>query len=437
MILLFPGIVAAIIREASSDWQRSQRTSSIGTLPSQQQDMNDRARLLGQLKIDRGADEAPAPDRRWWWLAAAVLLAALAALAFFLARDSRVPVQEAVARAQAGAAGGASMLDASGYVVARRQATVSAKITGKLRDLYIEEGQRVAAGEVMARLDDSNARASLAQAQANLAQAQSALDNARPLYERAQALAKAGASSEEALQTARASFDAQRNAVAVARANLQIAQRNLDDTVVRAPFTGVVTTKAAQPGEIVSPMSAGGGFTRTGIGTLVDMDSLEVEVDVNESFINRVQGGAPASVRLNAYPDWEIPAEVIAVIPTADRAKATVKVRVGFKTRDPRILPEMGARVAFLSEAPKPGAAPKQGVLLPAAAVQREAGKTDTGVVYLIVEDHVERRAVRLGSSADPTQQLVLAGLTANQRVAIGDFSRLHDGVRIKLQDAP
>ena len=256
------------------------------------------------------------------------------------------------------------MLDASGYVVARRQATVSAKTTGRVTEVLIEEGQKVQQDQIIARLDDTNTRAALAQAAAQLAQAQAsleaskvALDDARRIYTRNEQQHAAHVISEQDFDNARAAFNVaqsdyaiKQKSVDVARAALALAQRAQEDTVVRAPFTGVITVKAAQPGEIVSPISAGGGFTRTGIGTIVDMSSLEVEVDVNENFINRVRPGQKATIRLNAYPDWEIPAEVIAVIPTADRAKATVKVRVGFKQRDERVLPEMGARVSFMSE---------------------------------------------------------------------------------------
>lgn len=257
------------------------------------------------------------------------------------------------------------MLDASGYVVARRQATVSAKTTGRVTEVLIEEGQAVQQDEIIARLDDTNSRAALTQAKALLGQAEAsreaarvALDDARRIYTRNDQQHAAGVISAQDFDNARAAFNAaesdyavKQKAAEVARAGLGLAQRAQEDTIVRAPFAGVVTVKAAQPGEIVSPISAGGGFTRTGIGTIVDMTSLEVEVDVNENFINRVRPGQKATIRLNAYPDWEIPAEVIAVIPTADRAKATVKVRVGFKQRDARVLPEMGARVAFLSDA--------------------------------------------------------------------------------------
>jgi RND family efflux transporter MFP subunit len=257
------------------------------------------------------------------------------------------------------------VLDASGYIVAQRQATVSAKTTGRLRDLYIQEGQSVKAGEVIARLDDSNSLAALAQARAGVTQAEAgaqaaqvALNDARPIYLRNEQERRAAVISAQDLDVAKQTFDAaqtnfaiQQAALAAARANLLVAERYQDDTIVRAPFTGVVTVKAAQPGDIVSPVSAGGGFTATGICTIVDMDSLEAEVDVSENFIHRVSAGQAAIVRLNAYPDWAIPGNVVAIIPTADRSKATVKVRVGFKTRDARVLPEMGARVSFLGKA--------------------------------------------------------------------------------------
>jgi len=245
------------------------------------------------------------------------------------------------------------------------------------------------------------------------------------------------------LDTSKANFDAKQTDLAVAQGNLAVrraallvAQREEEDTIVHAPFTGVVTTKNAQPGEIVSPLSAGGGFTRTGICTLVDMDSLEVEVDVSENFISRVHAGEPAILKLNAYPDWQIPAYVIAVIPTADRSKATVKVRVGFKSRDPRILPEMGARVSFMSSENKSGATPAAGgVVIPAEAVVPGAQSgADTGAVFVIHGDTVERRVVRLGArSADG--QVVLSGLSAGERVALGDFSKLKDGARVKIAE--
>jgi RND family efflux transporter MFP subunit len=339
-----------------------------------------------------------------------------------------------------------SMLDASGYVVARRQATVSSKITGKVVEVLIEEGQRVEVNEVVARLDDANAVAQVAQssaqreqAVASLKAAQVAFENAVPTFERNKEQFARQIISAQDFDSAKANYDATRTslevaarAVEVAEASLALAQRNLDDTVVRAPFGGIVTVKAAQEGEMVSPVSAGGGFTRTGIGTIVDMDSLEVEVDVSENFINRVHPDQDVSVKLNAYPGWEIPARVIAIIPTADRAKATVKVRVALDERDARILPEMGVRVAFL-DAPKEGSTPIQvaqrAVVVPEAAVQANG---NTGIVYVIEDDTVERRAVRLGARSS-AGQVVLSGLESGARLAVADFAQLVDGTRVRV----
>ncbi|MGD2168228.1 MAG: efflux RND transporter periplasmic adaptor subunit, partial [Gammaproteobacteria bacterium] len=331
------------------------------------------------------------------------------------------------------------------YVIARRQATVSSKITGRVTEVLIEEGQRVVGNEVVARLDDTNARARVAQNSALLAQqratvnaARVALANAEPTFERARTQFERQVISAQEFDTARTAYDNIRTnleialrGVEVAEANLALAQRDLDDTVVRAPFGGVVTVKAAQEGEMVSPVSAGGGFTRTGIGTIVDMDSLEVEVDVSENFINRVTPGQDVSVTLNAYPDWVIPAHVIAIIPTADRAKATVRVRVGLDEDDPRILPQMGVRVAFL--APDSATAPSsvvQAVAVPSEAVS-VAG--DTGTIFLVRDGTVERRAVRLGGQLADGRQIVISGVNAGARLAVADFSLLADGTEVRI----
>jgi RND family efflux transporter MFP subunit len=338
--------------------------------------MTDRDKLIEELRIDRSAPE-PAGSARTLVISMAVLFALLLAGGLYYWHQRSVAAERAAQAAVEAAAtaaeadthrsgGTSALLDATGFVVARRQATVSATVGGRVTEVLIDEGSRVTAGQVIARLDDQPYRLALdqisAQAAASHAQlqaAQTAFDNAQPIYERNQKQRAAGFLSAQDFDNAHAAFDAtrsalavQQRAVAVSDAAVASARRNLTDTVIRAPFTGVVTYKGAQPGEIVSPAAAGGGYTRTGIGTIVDMDSLEVEVDVSENFITRVHPGQPATIRLNAYPDWTIPASVIAVIPTADRSKATVKVRVGFKTRDPRILPEMGARVAFEAGSP-------------------------------------------------------------------------------------
>jgi RND family efflux transporter MFP subunit len=408
-----------------------------------------KATLLDQLRIDRGPERPPVRvSGRVWLIALAVaaLAAVVGAAAWFAVTRPDLPrVRTAAAVAASGGGQAGSLLDASGYVVARREATVSSKVTGKVIEVLIEEGQHVAAGQVIARLDDSNARAALAQAQAqagaagaSLRVAQVALAEAEPRYRRNVRVHQSGYLSDQAVEDARAAYDTARYNVDLARrqasaahATVDIYRRAIDDTVVRAPFAGVVTAKAAQPGEIVAPV-AGGGFTRTGIGTIVDMDSLEVQVDVAESFINRVSAGMPVSVVLNAYPDWTIPAEVIAVIPTADRSKATVSVRIALKTRDARIVPEMGARVSFL--APTRAAAKSQAavrsVTVPFDAVETE--EDGTAVAWVVQDGRAERRAVRLGART-PRGQILEAGVSPGEVVAVGAEGRLRDGKAVRL----
>jgi len=409
--------------------------------------MNDKSALLNQLRIDRSEEASPRRGGRWWLLAALVVLFAAGVAAWIWTRPAAVAVRVAVPQALAG--GGApaagSVLDASGYVVARRQATVSSKVTGKMIELDIEEGDHVKAGQVIAKLDDSNIRAALAEtsaqldyAKAGLAETEVNLANAQRDYERQSALFKDHFVSQAAIDTSHTTLDALRAQLATQKSNIQVAERalqvadrNLDDMTVRAPFAGVVTVKAAQPGEIVSPISAGGGFTRTGIGTIVDMDSLEIQVDVNENFINRVKPNQPVSAKLNAYPDWVIPGHVLAVIPTADRSKGTVTVRIALDAKDSRILPEMGVRVAFLDDggAAAPGTA-AGGFTVPADAVQISGA---TGTVFLIHDDKVERRAVRVGATG-PAGVTILSGITATDRIAAGDLSQLQDGTMIKVE---
>jgi RND family efflux transporter MFP subunit len=407
-----------------------------------------RSSLLDQLRIDRDEDAEARGPFRFWVTGVAVLAIGVALAAWFLLTippTVLVDVATAELVSHETDLGRGSALDGSGYVVARRQATVSSKITGKVMEVLIEEGQRVEVNEIIARLDDTNARAQVAQASAqrdqaaaSLIAAQVAFDNAGPTFARNEDQLARAIISAQAFDTAKASYDALRTnldvaarAVAVAEATLALAHRNLDDTVVRAPFGGVVTVKAAQEGEMVSPVSAGGGFTRTGIGTIVDMESLEVEVDVSENFINRVRPGQDVAVKLNAYPEWEIAARVAAIIPTADRAKATVKVRVALEEKDARILPEMGVRVSFLDDRNGSAGASiaQSAVVVPPSAVQTSG---NTGVVFVINDTTVERRTVRLGGSSSEGQ-VVLSGLSSGARLAIADFSQLSDGARVRI----
>lgn len=407
--------------------------------------MDDKSALLNQLRIDRGGQSAPSRAGKLW-LAGIIAVLGMAAIgAWFWSRPGAVRVHAASAQAIAGGASAGSILDASGYVVARRQATVASKITARMVELDIEEGDHVKAGQIIAKLDDTNIRAALNQssaqldfAKASLAETQVNLANAQRDYERQKSLLQGHFVSQSAVDNSQTTFDGLRAQLATQRSNvdvvaegMKVAQRNLDDTIIRAPFSGIVTVKAAQPGEMVSPISAGGGFTRTGIGTVVDMDSLEFQVDVNENFINKVRPEQKVSAKLNAYPDWQIPGHVIAVIPTADRSKGTVTVRIALDQKDSRVLPEMGVRVSFLAE-PTEGAdsKPVVGVNVPLKAVQTSG---ETGVVFILRGDIVERRAVRLGASSGDNAT-VLSGLSAGDRVAIGDFTQLKDGAKVRVE---
>jgi RND family efflux transporter MFP subunit len=405
--------------------------------------------LLEELRIQRS--EPPTSRRAWriaFWLAApAVVL--LGAAGFFWLKAARAPlVQEAVVR-EAGAGAAATVLNASGYVTPRLRATVSSKITGKVVEVLIEEGKSVTQGQIVGRLDDSNARRDLDLAQAQLdsakralAETQARLKLAQVTLERTKSLVKDGVQSQSTLDAAQADFDAytahllqQRQDVDVAQENVRVKQQNLEDTIIRAPFSGVVTTKDAQPGEMISPVSAGGGFTRTGICTVVDMNSLEIQVDVNEAYISRVRPGQRVDAILDAYPDWHIPAHVILAVPTADRQKATVQVRIGFDHLDPRILPDMGVKVAFLDteeKNPSAGAGAAQSrprLLVPKAAVRHE-GEADC--VYVIQQDHVERRAVKVVGTEG--EEVAVTGVTAGERVVIAGPPALADGARVTVQ---
>ena len=410
----------------------------------------DKRLLLEQLRIDpMHRDEHKTSARARWIVVGVVVAIALvgAAVAYFVLRGPRFEVEAATAAPPAASAGPTAILQATGYVTARRQATVSAQITGALTQVLIEEGERVTAGQVLAKLDDTAQRAALAQsvaqvqaAKAILVQTQAQLEQARRDSKRNQDLIDRHLVSQQALETAdtqvrttEAQVASQGRQVELAEAAQRGAQVQLDYTTVRAPFTGVVTAKAAQAGEIVSPISAGGGFTRTGVGTIVDMDSLEIEVDVNEAYINRVRANQPAEAVLDAYPDWTIPAHVIAIVPTADRSKATVKVRIAIDQKDSRILPDMGVRVSFLEEAAKSGAeagsqaaAPPRGLMVPAGAIVERDGRS---IVFTIESDHAHATPVTPGQTYGDLRQV--EGLTSGARLVRAPPADMQDGARI------
>ena len=403
---------------------------------------------LSALRIER----EPLDARSGGWVKWVVLLIFLAAAGggawYFLTRERPVEV-EAAAVAERAAGTQASVLNASGYVTARRRATVSSKVTGKVIEVNVEEGMDVREGQVLARLDDSTLQAALrlyrAQLEASkrqIPESEVRLAQARVQLQRQERLRKEGLNTPNDIDNAKAEvdslaarIDSLREDLKVAESQISMQQTAIDDTVIRAPFSGVAISKDAQVGEMISPVSAGGGFTRTGICTIVDMRSLEIEVDVNESYINRVRGSQPVTAVLDAYPDWQIPAAVIAVVPTADRQKATVLVRIGFKQLDPRILPDMGVKVTFLRESDAAAAASLNAAQQAVTLVPQAAVKTDGGTtfVFLIVNNTVERRAVKVGGT-DGDRVEVLAGLKGGDRVVVSPPPELAPGKQIVIK---
>jgi RND family efflux transporter MFP subunit len=400
---------------------------------------------LAALRIDQSARAGG--SRRGVWIALVILVIAAAGGGWVWSKRADAATVKAVPVAAArgdGAAAGA-VLNASGYVTARRRATVSAKVTGKVIEVFVEEGKPVRKGQVLARLDDSQVRAALALGEAQLetarrgaAEDEARLREAELTLGRREQLVKDQVISKAELDSARAEVESLRARIAVANQQVKVAdsvvnQRRTDlvDMEVRAPFDGVAISKDAQPGEMISPVSAGGGFTRSGISTIVDMSSLEIEVDVSESYINRVHPAMPVEAMLDAYPDWRIPAHVITTVPSADRQKATVKVRIGFEALDPRILPDMGVKVSFLNERPANEAeAARPRLLIPTQAVRSADGKS---IVFVLREDRVERRAVTVGA-ASKDQTEVLAGVSAGERVVVEGPQTLKDGDKVKVQ---
>jgi RND family efflux transporter MFP subunit len=429
---------------------------------------------LATLRIDQSARAGT--SRRGLWIALLLVAILIAAGWIWSTRAAAVPVKAASVTAQTG--GGAApgaVLNASGYVTARRRATVSSKVTGKVLEVFVEEGKAVRKGQVLAKLDDSQVRAALTVSQAQLetarrgaAEDEARLREAELTLGRREQLVKERVISKSELDAARAEVESLRARIAVAQQQVKVSeslvtQRRTDlaDMEVRAPFDGIAVSKDAQPGEMISPVSAGGGFTRSGIGTIVDMSSLEIEVDVSESYINRVHPGQPVEAVLDAYPEWRIPTHVITTVPTADRQKATVRVRIGFDAStprqaqgrpgqgrettgsgspraqsggeqlDPRILPDMGVKVSFLTERPAAeSAAPRAKLVVPSAAVRTADGRS---IVFVVRDDRVERRAISVGPAVGD-QVEVLSGVSAGERVVVEAPQTLKDGDKVKVQ---
>jgi len=404
--------------------------------------VNNKSELLSQLHIDRNARSTKSHGMRW--LIVGIVVLALAGLLFWLFYEpAPLPVKIQMASMATVDSSSASVLDATGYVVARRAATVSSKVTGKVAEVLFEEGMTVQKNQILAKLDDLNARksvevvkAQLSAAKSDVAEVHARLVEAKLSYERNKSLIDKKLVSQAAFDLAKSSYEslkAQLNnreeIVAVNETLLAQQKQFLDDLVIRAPFSGVVLSKDSQPGEMISPISAGGGFTRTGICTLVDMASLEIEVDVNESYIQRVRAGQLAEAMLEAYPEWKIPAKVAAIIPTADRQKATVKVRISFQDLDPRILPDMGVKVAFLNPEPPEKVKPKEpfGIRVPTSAVRSvEQNK----FVFVVKDGVIEQRKIKINASYG-SDVYISEGLNSGEDFVVEANPKLKSGVKV------
>jgi len=402
---------------------------------------------LSSLKIDDRSRNSAGKGKRLGWLVAGLILMLAAGAILYHFKDPKLIVEVTTARS-ADASPEAALLNASGYVTPRRRSSVAAKITGRVIEVDTDEGRQVKEGQIIARLDCAEFNAALASAKADRTATQGAmqdlqvnLENAERELKRTQQLNDAGVSTPQALDTARTLTESYRARIALtkeqviaAERKIDIAQENVNNCTIRAPFSGQVVSKDAQVGEIVSPISAGGGFTRTGIATIVDMQSLEIEVDVNESYIARVLPNQRVSATLDAYPNWQIPSHVRTIIPTADRQKATVKVRISFDHLDPRILPDMGVKVAFLGEEkPRPAAVAGTAVpkaLVPANAVREDSGKS---VVFLVHDGIAERRAVTIGSKRGDDLE-IMAGVSQGDTLVSKVPEKLRDGQSVEVK---
>lgn len=401
-------------------------------------------RDLASLRIDDHHRPRGKTGKRLGLFAAVIGVLVIAG-GLFAALKSHKPVVEVAAARPAGDARADALLNASGYVTPRRRATVAAKITGRVNEIYAEEGLHVKVGQVLAILDCAQSEAALQSAKtdrdataAALADLEVQLGFAERELERATGLRSAGVNSQQALDNARTNRDSLRSKIALTReqtraaaSKIAVAEQDVVNCTVRSPYDGIVVSKDAQRGEIVSPVSAGGGFTRTGIATVVDMQSIEIEVDVNEAYIARVMPGQKVIATLDAYPDWQIPCTVRTVIPTADRQKATVKVRISFDHLDPRILPDMGVKVAFLGNQPSAQEKSRARALIPKSSVHAEEGKS---LVFVVRGGKLERRAVSLGAEHGNDVE-VMAGISPGDMLVVKGAENLQDGQSVQEKE--
>jgi RND family efflux transporter MFP subunit len=410
---------------------------------------------LSSLRITDAKRTSPGAGRRWLWIILAVIVIALLGAVASAYRNRKAEVEVTTVRKPV--SGPAGVLNASGYITPRRRATIAAKITGRVTGVFFDEGTRLSENQLLATLDDSDTRRALDSAkadrdasQAAIADFQVQLRNSEIELHRAEQLVKQGVQTQQALDSARtaadslrAKIDLAKQQVTAADARIAVQQQAVDNCTIRAPFAGIAVSKDAQVGEMVSPVSAGGGFTRTGIATIVDLHSNEIEVDVSESYIAKVQANQPVKAVLDAYPDWEIPGKVRTVIPTADRQKATVKVRISFTAEDhvhlidpatqPRILPDMGVKVTFLEESDPSKKKEEKSpavALVPQSAVHQE---NSSKFVYIVKNDTLERRGVTVGAARGADVEII-AGLQPEQVVVVSGPETLRDGQSVQIK---
>ena len=406
---------------------------------------------LESLRITSDKRKSGSSSKRWIWIVAAVLVIILLAVGASAYLNRKPEVE--VATSGKPSSGPSGILDASGYITPRQRATIAAKITGRVTAVFFDEGTRVKQGQLLATLDDADVLRALESAKADrnateaaIADYQVQLRNAEIELHRSEELQKAGVQPQEALDNARTAADSLRAKITLAKqqviasnARIQEQEQAVANCKITAPFSGIAVSKDAQIGEMVSPISAGGGFTRTGIATLVDLHSNEIEVDVSESYIARVSPNQPVNAVLDAYPDWVIPAKVRTVIPTADRQKATVKVRISFTKPDhvqlldpatePRILPDMGVKVTFL-ETNREEKKSQAISTVPSAAVRDQSGSK---YVLVVKDDALERRAVTLGETRGSDVE-ILAGLQPDTVVVVKGPDTLLDGQSVQIK---
>ena len=384
---------------------------------------------LSALRIDRSnpTPSGGSPNRIPLVLGIVVVLA-VAAFAVVKLMPRTLEVEVGIAAATGGGVASSAGISANGYVVARTKASVSSKILGRLAWIGITEGSRVKTGDVIARLESADYQAALGASRANLGQFEAQLVQARRELVRAETLRAQNVVSQAELENAQTRLDVLAAQLGSARAQVKLSEANLENTNVRAPFGGTVLRKDAEVGEIVAPSGAGGGLTRTAIVTMADLGTLEVEVDVNEAYIAQISNAQPARITLDAYPDTSFSGRVRQVVPTADRQKATVLVKVSILDRDPRILPEMGAKVVFTTrEDAVQNAAPRR-VLVPSAAIVRG----DAAHVWLVEDGKVRKVTVDVGSETNG-QSEVRSGLSGGESLVLSPPAALRDGAQVKI----